>query len=97
MALAAERNAFALRRTSMNDEYEVSVTESELGVLAALRAGTHVVVPRERLHALLGELDASDGYAVQENPGAPPSVWQIKNSLLRETVNAILAASDPPA
>lgn len=44
--------------------------------------------------AIIGELDASDGYAAQENRGPLPSVWQIKNGLIREKAVALIAERD---
>ena len=46
------------------------------------------------LHSLLRELDASDAYAKRESSGPLPSVWQIKNALLRDQAKDALAALD---
>lgn len=42
------------------------------------------------LGCVLGELGASDGYAALDNPSNVPSVWQIKNALIREKVMEIM-------
>lgn len=46
------------------------------------------------LQNLLKELDVSDAYAKRENPDTLPSVWQIKNGLLRDQAKDALAALD---
>jgi hypothetical protein len=75
------------------DEIAASLTGIPAATLAGLRDGTLVAVPKRLLDAFVGELNASDGYAKQEQRGPLPTVWQIKNDLLRETLNAMLATA----
>lgn len=42
------------------------------------------------LACVLGELTASDAYAAMDNHSETPTVWQIKNALIREKVMEIM-------
>lgn len=54
----------------------------------------NIEIAIRHLQGLLRELDASDAYAKSENSSPLPSVWQIKNALLRDQAKDALAALD---